>query len=436
MHKRSKSRGVAIPTVLFVLVIVLIIGVAITATGIQNLRNSQLNRWNKEAFYAAEAGLARAIDRIKAENDWNGHETDGTLTFENVVLSPGTEDMESTYTVYVCNHFRLSPTPQPVHPEIARYISGVPNYNTYILAEGKAGNGKAVRRVGTMLRFEDFYPFRSALFGDSMLNLNNVNLYAYDSSTGTYNLVHGEANAGVNGSGWTSGAVALARGNAYLDGYVYLSTLVHGIPGIVDYGGTVQPEAIRLTKPQPMNSVEIPSGLTPRTLPPGKPTSTTLLPGDYTGQGEIDLRNNTVTLKGPGTFIIDGFNLNGNDDIVIDNPTNDPIIIYTRGDIDGTGNSSLGFQTSDSIIKPYKVQIYGTDDCKMIAARGNSKCGYVAYAPKSSIYLKGNVTFYGALVGNTIDISGNSGQFFYDICTAEVAMPDKPIITSTSWQRF
>jgi hypothetical protein len=434
MLKYRKSYGVAIPTVLFVLVIVFCIGVAISAVGIQDLRNSQRNRWNKEAFYAAEAGLARAIERIKSDIDWEGFEEGQFLTFENVPLTAG--DSSATYTVYVCNHFRPSSTPQSVHPEIAAHISHIPLYNAYILAVGKVNGGQAVRRVGTMLRIQEFHPFRCALFGDSSLNLNNINLYAYDSSTNTYELVPDEANAGVNGSGWTDGAAAFAENNANVDGYVYLSTLVNGIPGIVDYGGTVQPEALRITEPQPMPSVTLPEGLTQRSLPQGNYSSLELLPGDYSGSGVIDLRKAQVTIKGPGTFVLDGINLNGNDDIIIDNPTDDPVIIYTNGNISGRGNSALGFQTSDPVVKPWKVQIYGTDTCKQVDARGNPTAGYVVYAPKAGIELKGNVTFYGAVVGDTITISGNAGLFMYDICIADIVMPGPPVIKSISWQRF
>jgi Tfp pilus assembly protein PilX len=446
MSGKTKIRGIAIPTVLFIIVIILVIGVAISTTAIQNLRNARLNRWNKEAFYAAEAGLARAIDRIKTDNEWQGYNTSlgyKTLTFKDVAMESQAGDITATYTVYVCNNFDTTASPQPVPQEIAQHISSIPPECAYILSVGKITGQNVKKKVGTMMRKKEFHPFNSALFGDVKLDLGNVNVYAYDSTTGTYNKIPGKANVGVNGTGWTSGAVAIAKGAANVNGFLFLSTLVHGIPGIVSYGGNVTPDKVKATSPQPMPSVELPTGYTPQAIPSGN--NIVLEPGNYTaGNKTLDLKaQNNVTLKIPaGTspenavFIFKGIDLHGGSNIKIQNESPYPVKVYVDGNIGGSGNPSLGFITGDSVIRPGNVQVYGTDNCKNVTLRGNPDAGFVAYVPKAKATISGNVSFFGSICAEEIQIHGHAADVYYDISLDKISIPGTPVISATSWQRF
>ena len=63
---RSK-KGSTILTVVIVMVVLILLGQAITMLTIGTLRNNVADSSNNEAYYAAESGVVSAIDQLKLE---------------------------------------------------------------------------------------------------------------------------------------------------------------------------------------------------------------------------------------------------------------------------------------------------------------------------------------------------------------------------------
>jgi len=475
LGKKSKNRkGFAIALVLIVLVIVLIIGMAAATLGSRNLSFVNKDKYNTRAFYAAEAGMARAMAKLKENPAWTGWvEPDGkpkAPEFQEVKM-PYSDDV---YTVYVYNNF--SPVPGAGDVIGFRGVTVPPGYS-YIVGEGKVGTGvnqKAVKHVVSMVkRTSPFSQF--GLFGDNEVQFNgNISVKAYDSNTGA--AVAKKADVGTNGN--QVGAFTSKGSAAYVDGKVYTgpgstsdTVSISGHPTITGGNPDILPNKI------PMPEVQIPSGLPKKSLPAeisfspqplfianldsfqenprykflmtsrakggnsdngGSSDGVELAPGDYssdTGSNDVNIRaKQTIILKGPGDYVFDNINIASQGQINVD-ASSGPVRIFMKGDIVMTGGGTSGaFFNSSTNPKPSGLRIYGTKTCKNIDMAGNSEAYMTIYAPDADLNMRGNSDLWGAMMTKNIWIHGNPG-FTYDVRLNE-EIDDIVTIQTVSWQRL
>jgi hypothetical protein len=438
MSGKNNSRGVAIPTVLFVLLIVLIMGLAVSTTGIQNLRNVKKSILNDKALYAAEAGLQTALAQLRVDNELNG------LSAKEHQLPSG----EANFSVWICNRFSNPNTPIPseIQEKLGSSVS-IPLENAYILARGEAAD--SVRYVGMMVKLSEDpgmglgYP---AVAGDRSLDLNNLNLDSYDSNDPanegkpitSYAILDNRGHAGTNATGWVSGLIVTSAGQLGINGSVFMPDFLKGESGV--YKFQKDPAyGVKYYEPNLMMPIESPDRITDdlRTIP----ATNILTPGDYRDVGDLTLTRN-YTLDGPGTYIFKGLHLTGSGQInfkYTGAASDEPVNIIFDGDVSIGGTSSFCFISDDPVLKPGKIQVYGTENCNAFEIRGNPDSAFVVYAPSANIDFKGSSTHIGALIGKTINVSGNANTLLYDVDlenTRFELIPRPPKISSVSWQRF
>lgn len=124
-----------------------------------------------------------------------------------------------------------------------------------------------------------------------------------------------------------------------------------------------------------------------------------------------------VTLSG-GTYFFTSVNFTGQSKLVVDGPT----VIYVTGDFDVSGG---GFVNSSG--KPADLMVYAhpyamagsNPQGSHVKIRGGSQASMALYAPGAKVTAHGNDDLYGAFIGNTVTVAGNS-RFHYDKALGEI----------------
>jgi len=426
----KKVKGFSIALVLIILTIVMIFAMAAASLGTRNLNFTNKDRYNRVAFYAAEAGIARALSEIRKNHEWDGtiedEQAGSILAFNNKEM-PG---QEATYTVWVYNNFKGSSTITAI-----RDVQ-VPPGTAYIYSVGKFGSSerpKSVRYIGVLVKesspFKDFGIFSK----DKLYFGGSVSITAYDSSTQTN--MPGVAHIGTNGN--NTGAITGSGSAGYIDGSIYAGPgSILGPDGTIIISGNpeITGEQRVLSHEVPMPKVVLPTDL-PEKLMPTFFGPTILEPGNYNGILEVK-DNETVTLTGPGSYIFKGIEFSGTGTINVDT-MGGPVKIYMDGDIAVAGNVFLGgvaVQNEDRLPRPTDLLIYGTDNCQKIAIGGNAVTYAGVFAPNAEISLFGNGELYGALIGRKVTVPGHP-KFVYDVTLGDLE-DAKGMVKVLSWHRY
>jgi len=147
-------------------------------------------------------------------------------------------------------------------------------------------------------------------------------------------------------------------------------------------------------------------------------TGYSLAPGTY---GNISIGSSTVlnlqggTTGNPAVYNINSLSEAGQASISISGPPYGPIVVNIAGGgqttvLDLTGG---GFANNSYVPGNLTFNYGGTGNLKLA---GGSSAFFVVNAPKASLTLTGNSTFYGSAVANTINVQGSS-SFYWDTAT-------------------
>jgi len=425
-----RNRGLAIATVLLILMIVLVIGIAAATIASRNLGFVNKDKYNRQAFYSAEAGIARGLSKLKENPDWDGYDKDANGVKTQTIKDVNMPNSEDTYSVLVYNN-----SLDTCKTEMEGFRgTKIPVGHVYIVGEGKVGSDKsekAVKHVGLMCKRTNPFEFGGIVSKDkTTFTGSTVNVWAYDSATGQK-----VANRDISGV-LDSGAddFVLTGDGSRINGNVYAGPGSKDDTFRIHSKENVDGQVKILPDRFPMPEVTLPDA-TAREFPSGKKDPEIVLdPGSY---GELKVTTQTIVLKGPGDYIFKGITIGGNANIKADT-TNGPVKIYLDGDMKVTGSSSTGsihnFKEAGNL-NPIDLLIYGTPNCKEIKITGNPDCYFGVYAPDA--YIKtggsGNDVFYGALIGKEIDYS--SSGFAYDIALSRLYL-NEVIFKEVSWQRY
>jgi GH43 family beta-xylosidase len=102
--------------------------------------------------------------------------------------------------------------------------------------------------------------------------------------------------------------------------------------------------------------------------------------------------------------------------------------VYSAGTVQISGggivNANLGTPTS--------TQFYGTAATtgQTWSIKGNGGLSAVVYAPNADVTINGNGAVYGAVVGNSVTMTGG-GNFHYDLSLAN--MNGNPLFQPSKW---
>lgn len=161
--KKMKERlGLVLPAILSVLVVLTFLVVAIVMQGTSSLRLVNHNNQSDQAFYAADAGLARAMAEYEATEDIQDQAS-------GKIASSG-----ATYQV------ALYPN-NTTEPQVVSGGTVIPPNTALLVAEGKSASGISTRRSAALVQIG----FGTVKVGSlaKNVNANNSEFFAYNSNT-------------------------------------------------------------------------------------------------------------------------------------------------------------------------------------------------------------------------------------------------------------
>ena len=419
---QKKQFGYAIVLVLVIMVVFVIIVFLINTMGIRHLGFVKKQKFQLDARYAAESGIARGLVELKRNIYWDGT-IDGSgdtskLTFNKSQMPSS----NGTYTVKVFNNFFGS-------GEItADKGIKVPPGTCFVLSKGEAGL-LGSKHIGVLIVTSKFFEY--GIFADESVKISgNVKVNSYDSSTGF--TVAGGADIATNGT--EKGAINLNGTPVWVDGDLIggFGSDPDGDVIILNGHCTFTGKRDALPRKRELKRISVPKNLTARTFS----GETTLLPGDYSGEGQLKLVNKDIKLiGGPGgnEYVLKGIHASGHGKLVVD-ATNGPVKIYLTDDMQFSAHSGIEIVYDDnSKVKPGDVQFLATKDVGEINLNGISRFYGAIYAPDSLFKQRGNTEIFGGLVSKVAQING-SVEFNYDINLKELS--DAKNLVVGSWQYF
>jgi hypothetical protein len=143
-----------------------------------------------------------------------------------------------------------------------------------------------------------------------------------------------------------------------------------------------------------------------------------LAPGQY---GNLSLSGGTTAHLSKGIYNVNSLSLSGNSILVADSG---PVVVNIAG-ASVSGNTALDL-SGGSVVNPTGVPInmqfyYGGSKATKLSGGASTYC--VVYAPNSAVNLSGGTDFFGSIIGNTINMSGNTA-FHYDRHLPGIAASD------------
>lgn len=288
-------------------------------------------------------------------------------------------------------------------------------------------------------------PFNAAILARGLINITDQNVVvdSYDSrdstksTLGQYDINKRQSNGDVASDG-----TLISAGNAYIYGDV--ATNNGNATGIANVTGTIRTDFyqdVPLVKPPTWATVTSNTGQVSNTST--RAANAVKGAARYIISSISISGNNTFTVTGDpsGTptyaeiWVQGGISVSGNAQIILQ----DGVIatFYVQDDVKVSGNGISNGNTSTHTNRPGNVMIYGltpTDGHKLnISMSGNGQIEAGVYAPGADITLDGGGSggaFYGAVVGDTVKLTGVERFHYDESMTASGAITDYRI---ASW---
>jgi len=393
--KQMGRRGIALPLVMSVLVLMLAMSVGVLALS-RHSRVFSIRTGNLiEARCAADAGLVKALYEMNtkvATKPWDGY----TLPQANDEQVPNCDAVYS----YVLN--------------------GDTSSGFTLDVTGKSGHIE--RHINCNLPVQG--PFEYAVFG-----VDGVD-FKYGVQISGYNFDYDDKPLKVGTFSIDSGAITLYS-NAGIDGDVVVG--VGGVPDDVvelKNGASVTGSIYAMSEAESLTSIVVPGWLS--AMASGgtiKNNKTITSSGKY---DEINLKNSkTLKIHGDISLYITGDVTLGNSaEVEIDSATDSSLVLYIGGDYEGKNGSTLNNETQD----PARLKIYGLDGCQSMVFKNSSELYGAIYAPNASIVFNNSTAAYGAVVGKQFE-QKNSAVFNYDASLRDADVDDQAVrFVVTKWR--
>ena len=167
------------------------------------------------------------------------------------------------------------------------------------------------------------------------------------------------------------------------------------------------------------------------------------LPANTCAYGDINLSGNKVVTVYPGTYNINSLSITGNAQFVIapypagtpNAGQYGPVVINVAGNNNATPIDLEGNGISNPTYDPSMIQfLYAGNGTMKIA--GNGASAAVVYAPNAAADFKGNGTFYGSVIANSLLDVGN-GAIYYDMkLKKKLFTVGNYVLNSFTWNKF
>ncbi len=460
---RSTRGSALFVTLTFTVALAIVVGSYMSLVSF-NLKSSHKNYNSSSAMDLADAGIEEsmwAINRVgmggmTAANAYptaRGWTINGTTASATFIFSEGNVSANRV-NVQVTNCDLSDRTTRPkVKVQSILTTPGVPNTEKWVEVALDATPAVGPSRVAA--------PFKGLVARDSItFNGNNPFVDSYDTRKGTYNqALAGGTNKNDHGFvGSTSVSVndVLIR-QADILGYVAtyndadMSDNIGNNGSILGFnspnGLKVDPQRVSTDFTCSLPNVTAPTG--PTYAPLAAINATLSLPrvGDVAQDGYYYYSCPSITLSSTDSLTITNgkvvINVTGSNGVsttgqaFMKTLNNASLDLYVAGTITLTGNGILNgtppldshgdptkAQTNASVQPPSNFTIWGTSTTSQtVRISGNGAISAVIYAPNGDITVNGNGDVMGAIIGNTVTLSGN-GIFHYDEALGALSFKD------------
>jgi hypothetical protein len=383
-----------------------------------------------ESLHVAEAGVEDAINEFykeaSSEPAWEGW------------LEAGTNDAIKTL-----DYTDLDPDDS----EVLRQYAVTVNTDTYqIASSSKVAVARFTnlmgRAVSIVLEPDYSSPFEAALLAKSYVkHAGNASVDSFDSTdpmkstNGQFDALKRQTNGDIvtictdpdsavfaTGSGILYGDIVAGIGGGVNISGNYTNLGAVGDGADVDISDVIVPMSTALTDP-------------PVKIASAKSSQTILVNGEKDmAVSYVRMTGGTLTVQGSGRlrlYVEGDMSISGSASMIISNspPSADlEIEIYANGDV--LLNS---FVNETGYAK--NIGIFGTDMCTDVKYTGNSVFTGYMYTPHASYEFSGQGDFNGAVVANTIDVTG-TGDFHYDESLGNLMLPFLLGYRIISWEEL
>jgi len=416
MKQHAKTKGSAlVGAIMLTLIAGTVVG-GYFSTALVEYKSSNRTLYLQSAMNLAESGLEEAMLAINTDEvgSWTAAGADGYFKdIDGIALAEG---RVGRVRVYVED------------------FSSMP----IIVSEGRItdANGREFfKQLRVDLRTRSLFANGLTAKESVTFSGNNVQVDAYDSRNGIYDPLTNRIDEGsVASVSVEVDSVSVSNG----DIWGYAST--GGAPPGVGPNGTIRGED---TPPGvDVDPDRVATDFTADFPSSEPPTSLTV---DHTS---LNVNNSTV-IGTPGTqevYHIGGLSMGGNKSLTIANDSDVVVIVdndfsmtgnssltiadgatlelHVAGDLNLAGNGVANLDASGHAKPPQTFQVFGTapdGSSQSLAISGNGRLSSVVYAPNGAVSMNGggnNGEVFGAVVGNTITLNGNS-RFHYDLALRE-----------------
>ncbi|MBF0511280.1 MAG: hypothetical protein HQL13_03025 [Candidatus Omnitrophica bacterium] len=387
------KKGVGIVAAVIVMLVVAVMGLAISSMLQTNLSNSVNYLQSQQAMYLAESGLQAAMYQIsKGGGAWTGWSGANPVTLQATLTGYG------DYNVSVAN-------PASSNPVITS-TGFVPN---------RTATNKALRVVQATAKNASLFG-QYALFAAGSISMSSAVIDSYNSNTGRYNV---NGNVANNGNVGTNGNL-LMSGSSYIHGNVNTGPSgtfnnQSAVSGTITHTSNVTLPAVVV----PSNLVTCSSGCTNGGTINLSSGSQTITSGNYQYAGFNLSGSSVVTIVGPANIYMTGaINLSSTAQIAVSASSTGPVIIYSSSSVNASGSG-----ITNSTYIPSYFQLYGSSSsAQSLNLSGSSAFYGTVYAPNGSLNISGSGGVYGSFIGNTAALSTSNGVH-YDQYLANMTTP-------------
>ncbi len=248
---------------------------------------------------------------------------------------------------------------------------------------------------------------------------------SYDPTLGTFASQASRGNGGVGANGnVTLGADTLINGDAVTgEGGSILengaNVVITGDRGSLDEDMAFPPiEPPAVTSSGPLNTT----------------VDSTIGPGLF-GFDEVSAESGaTITIEGPAQVVMSNFTLGGGSSLVIDS-SNGPVEIYSAGDWDISGDSSV--RTTSESAREFQLFIGGDTDSgadpATVSLNANTVLRGAIYAPDASINVPADFELFGSLIARSLTF-GESARLHFDESLLYESEEEALILETLIWR--
>jgi hypothetical protein len=435
--------GAALAAVLLMSLILIGFVAAVGLLSRRDIALVNIRQWEKQAKYAAHAGLMRALGELQPPN------TSWEAGFDKV---PMPDDPQLSYSVEVFNNYDGSKgLPGAWAPDGTTFV---PRGAVWLRSVGIVGDRHTEGVAGLVGLAGNFRPtFDHALFGDSRVEVNaGSQISAFNSETGAPIAAPDGASIMSNASGTpairVTGAGTVVQGNA-----------ISGVssdpldPSVIEVSGgaTVNQKlaADETTKILPFELAR-PAGIflgnnltldgVTYQLPGHDPADPASPAGNY---DMISLSNGATLELAAGTYFVSEIQVSGGSKIVLQSNVDEqhPVVIYVDRAVTILGNSEIGRSSpplaSEFLEAPRRLQVYFRDDPvtpaanHLLAMSGQCKAFMVCAGPRLQATISDQSELYGALMAGSATLA-QASKVVYDARLEGVLMDGQGKLTILS----